>query len=84
MLTRGSRSFAVTPRLLTKTQAAAYCGVSPALFDRLCPVRPLRFSERLVRFDLVDIHAWMDALKGPAERAGTNWLDVWERANSEG
>jgi predicted DNA-binding transcriptional regulator AlpA len=74
----------IAPRLLTKAEAAAYCGISAALFDRLCPVRPLRFSERLVRFDVSDIDSWIEALEGPAKNADTDWLEVWERANSKG
>lgn len=63
-----------SPRLLTKAEAASYCGMSPALFDRLCPVRPLRFSERLVKFDVVDLDSWIEAFKSPAKKVGTDWL----------
>lgn len=75
-----ARQTEVATRLLTKAEAAAYCGMSPATFHRLCPVQPVRFSERLVRFDLFDIDAWIDAFKGPAKNAETDWLEVWERA----
>jgi hypothetical protein len=47
-------------------------------------VQALRFSERLVRFDRFNIDARIDALKGPARIAGTDWLEVGERANSKG
>jgi predicted DNA-binding transcriptional regulator AlpA len=47
-------------RLVTLKQAADYCGMSPPIFRRLCPVRPIRFSERLIRYDLVDIDRWID------------------------
>jgi hypothetical protein len=49
----------------------------PATFDRLCPVRPLRFSERLVLFDVANLDSWIEAFKRPAKKAtGTDWLDV--------
>jgi hypothetical protein len=76
------RSPEVAIRLLTKSKAAAYCGMSLASFGRL--VQALRFSERLVRFDRFNIDARIDALKGPARIAGTDWLEVGERANSKG
>lgn len=70
------RAKTVDPRLLTKAQAAAYCQMSPANFDRLCSVKPLRFSERLVLFDVADIDAWIDRLKSPSSTlAATDWLD---------
>jgi predicted DNA-binding transcriptional regulator AlpA len=65
----------LAPRLLTKTEAAAYCGMSPQIFDRVCPVRPLRFSERLVKFDVTDVDSWIERLKSPAKpKDGMDWL----------
>jgi hypothetical protein len=66
----------MTPRLMTKAEAAGYCRMSPAIFERVCPVRPLRFSERLVLFDVVDIDSWIEAYKGPAKKTGTDWLSA--------
>lgn len=52
-------------RLLTHTQAAAYCGLSRQTFDRLCDVRPITFpGETLRRFDRVDLDAWIERVKG--------------------
>jgi predicted DNA-binding transcriptional regulator AlpA len=72
----------VAPRLLTKAEAASYCGMSVALFDRLCPVRPLRFSERLVKFDVSDIDSWIEAFKSPAKKVGTDWLGAMDNGKA--
>ncbi|MDB5652338.1 MAG: hypothetical protein JWL62_3858 [Hyphomicrobiales bacterium] len=36
------------PRLLTKQDASRYCGMGVQTFERLCPVVPIRFTERLM------------------------------------
>jgi predicted DNA-binding transcriptional regulator AlpA len=67
--------------LLTKAQAASYCQMSPATFDRLCPVTPLRFSERMVLFDVAKIDAWIEGLQAPKNRANRSvddWIDQME------
>ena len=61
------------PRLLTKQDAAAYVGVSPAIFDQVCDVRPVELAEgrsRLIRFDVVDLDAWIDRRKGHGAASG--------------
>lgn len=58
------------PRLLTKSQAAAYCGLSASTFGSVCPVKPIAFGEgvRMHRYDVRDIDTWIDGLKqGGAE-----------------
>lgn len=54
-------------RLLTKSQAARYCGLSVPTFDSVCPVRAiaLGFGARMERFDMRDIDRWIDSLKTP-------------------
>lgn len=54
----------LSPRLLTKTQAAAYCGLSVARFATACPVPPcaLGDGERMKRWDIHRLDAWMDTL----------------------
>jgi hypothetical protein len=58
------RNLALPPRLLTKQQAAAYCGVCVTTFINICPVPPLRFGDsvRAVRYDKQRIDAWIDGL----------------------
>jgi len=40
-----SHSVKVPSRLLTKAEAASYCGVSVATFSALCPVRPVALGK---------------------------------------
>jgi hypothetical protein len=74
----------ITPRLLTKNQAAAYCGVSVATFATLCPVRPIALgnSKRLERFDTRTLDLWIDRLADKGTTTGKDWLATWE-ANSD-
>jgi hypothetical protein len=59
-------------RLLTTQEAAAYCGVSVAVFERTCPVKPISLArpgvsdQRLNRYDIVLLDSWIDALAGLA------------------
>lgn len=66
---------AVAPRLLTKSQAAAYCGLSVSTFGGVCPVRAIALGEgvRMHRYDVREIDAWIDSFK--SERpSGTSIL----------
>lgn len=55
----------ITPRLLTKSQAAHYCGLSAATFGGTCPVRPIALGHgvRMHRYDVFDLNKWIDSLK---------------------
>ena len=79
----------MTPRLLTKEQAAAYCSMSPDAFEaRIRPhVPPLDIGTRPLLWDVKALDRWLDEQSGivgalpPIEeligRLGTN-----DRANS--
>lgn len=56
------------PRLLNKTQAAAYCGLSIARFDAVCPVAPcvLGVGDRMKRWDIHRLDTWLDNLSREA------------------
>lgn len=58
-----------TVRLLTKREAAQYCGLSAATFGGVCPVRPIALGEgaRMHRYDVRDLDKWIDGLKAPAQ-----------------
>lgn len=57
----------IIPRLLSRDQAAAYCGFSRVAFERHCPVVPMGFGdERLLRWDRHDLDAWIENRKNPA------------------
>lgn len=72
-------------RLLTRAQAASYCGLSVAAFAVRCSVAPIDFGDkRLERFDRLDLDAWIDALKAPAPgvRSVADALAEFRRDNS--
>jgi hypothetical protein len=74
------RSNQLSPRLLTKAEAAAYCGVSVGAFFTRCPVRPIAMSEdkRLERYDVVELDKWIDSLKAHAPKRGSAWLETMD------
>jgi predicted DNA-binding transcriptional regulator AlpA len=53
---------AIEPRLLSRKQAAAYCGMCPASFDRVCPVRPVALGMKNLRYDRRSLDRWIDGL----------------------
>jgi hypothetical protein len=71
-----SQTLARWPRLLTKAQAAAYCGVSVGSFSTLCPLRPIALGndKRLERFDIVALNQWIDSLASRSSELGRDWL----------
>ena len=50
------------PRLLTQSQAAAYCGVCVEVFKKACPVQPIKVLERIPRYDRRALDVWIDSL----------------------
>ena len=66
----------ITPRLLTRKQAAAYCGVSVPTFTVLCPVRAIALGsgKRLERYDLRSLDGWIDTLGSGGASYGKDWL----------
>ncbi|MBB3562346.1 hypothetical protein FHX06_003677 [Rhizobium sp. BK512] len=52
-------------RLLTKSQAASYCGLSLPTFGSVCPVRPIALGVgvRMERYDLRELDCWIDGLR---------------------
>ncbi len=63
-------NIAVIPkRMLTKTEAAAYCGLAVKRFEIECPVRPIQFENGDIRYDVRDLDAWLDGLKSGHEES---------------
>ena len=62
------RGRAIIPRMLTKEQAAAYCGLSAATFAGLCPIAAVLLGPdaRLARRDVRALDVWLDSMS-PAE-----------------
>jgi hypothetical protein len=50
------------PRLLTQSQAAAYCGVCAEVFKKACPVKPVNLLDRIPRYDRRALDRWIDSL----------------------
>ena len=68
----------IEPRLLDRSQAAAYCGISLAVFTARCPVRPLAMGQgkRLERYDIRDLDEWIDRLGARGASSETvDWLE---------
>ncbi len=68
---------AITPRLLTRPEAATYCGVSVATFNAVCPVQAVAMGEgkRLERYDVQALDRWIDLLNGTTPPQPQAWLD---------
>ncbi len=66
----------IVPRLLTREQAAAYCGISLPTFKGICPVRPIALgaSKRLERYDLRALEQWIDTFSGDGALCQKDWL----------
>lgn len=73
--------FTVIPRLLTKQQAAAYCGVSVPTFDGICPVKAIALGngKRLERFDRISLDGWIDSLALNGREMSRDWLAELEK-----
>ena len=69
----------MTPRLLSRDGAAAYCGMSPNHFDEhVAPaVRPLQFGRRSL-WDIKALDHWLDQRSGisHAPRSVDEWAGM--------
>ena len=76
----------IAPRLLTRAQAAVYCGVSLPTFMGICPVRTIALgaSKRLERYDLRDLEQWIDTFSGDKASCGRDWLATLDAKDDGG
>jgi hypothetical protein len=79
---RNTNKSIVVPRLLTRQQAAAYCGVSIPTFDGICPVKAIALGtgRRLERFDRVSLDGWINSLTEDGLHPRKDWLAELEKA----
>jgi hypothetical protein len=65
----------MTPRLLSREAAAAYCGVGPETFEQRVGVTPLKCFGNRILYDRVALDLWLDQQSGlPAPGAtGIDW-----------
>jgi hypothetical protein len=70
------RGLAFAPRLLTRKQAAAYCGVSVHTLTRHCPIKPIALgnSKRLERYDVHQLDKWIDTFDEGDTTVNKDWL----------
>lgn len=54
----------VPKRMLTKAEAALHCGRPVKRFDAECDVTPVKFPNGDRRYDIRDLDAWLDRMKG--------------------
>jgi len=65
-------------RLLSRQEAASYCGMSVPVFERVCPIAPLDLGgARLHRWDVARIDAWIDAMQGQPVNANEADDEEW-------
>jgi predicted DNA-binding transcriptional regulator AlpA len=68
----------MTPRLLSRNEAATYCGMSPDEFGRriATKVRPLDLGMRKLLWDRKALDRWLDELSGLVQpvRPFDEWL----------
>jgi hypothetical protein len=77
--------WAYSARLLTKAQAAAYCGIGVGAFSTLCPVRPIALGtdKRLERYDVVALNQWIDGLSQKGSKCSGDWLELMDADHDE-
>jgi hypothetical protein len=65
----------LTPRLLSRDEAATYLGVSAPHFDAHVAqhVRPVEIGKRRL-WDIKALDRWLDGQAGFAEASSTDWL----------
>jgi hypothetical protein len=69
----------MTPRLLTREQASAYCGVGPENFEARVGIPPLRVFGNRNLYDLRALDRWLDRQSGIAEAQADDGVD-WAKA----
>ena len=62
------------PRLLSRVDAAEYCGVSPSHFDKTVPLDPIHLGARRV-WDREALDQWVTSLANNASPE-TDWMKV--------
>lgn len=73
----------IEPRMLDKTTAAGYCGVSSATFSAECPVKPDPPIGGTIRWDRRKLDAWLDGRTQGKEHRPTK-AEILGRLDSVG
>lgn len=73
---------AIEPRLLSQSQAAAYCGIGVELLKAECPVIPIKIRSRLL-YDRQALDRWIDARAVTTTESGPKyWLGQLDNAHA--
>jgi hypothetical protein len=74
------------PRLLSREQAAAYCGVCVPTFASVCPIKAVALGrgKRLERFDRISLDQWIDSLGSKEPTSREDWLNKWDQGDDLG
>src|SRR5271169_1673389 len=59
----------ILKRMLTKAEAASHCGRPVKRFEIECPVKPVKFSNGDLRYDVHELDLWLDKLKSGQDTA---------------
>ena len=67
-------------RMLTRQQAATYCGISVPTFMLVCPISPVALGEgkRMERYDIRSLDEWLDKLGNDGASLNNDWLSKWD------
>jgi hypothetical protein len=85
MTARRAHAPNLPPRMLSKEQAAAYCGVSLPVFEQACPVKPVQLLERILRYDRFALDQWMNNLDNDSfEKKLNPVLAAWDQNGRDG
>ena len=79
-MAKGRLAAGLTPRLLSKDAAAAYCGVSPTHFEAHVKVEPIAWGRRTL-WDKPALDHWLDQLSGLAHAVDIDNRSIAERLN---
>ena len=73
---RNTDRLTIIPRLLTRRQAADYCGVSVPTFEGICPIKAVALGtgKRLERFDRISLDRWISSLTDGQLPVIKDWL----------
>ncbi len=55
-------------RLLNQKDAAAYCGMSAAIFNQKCNVKPIAMGVQFLRYDKRKLDDWIDYLQNDSKQ----------------
>jgi hypothetical protein len=79
----GNSKPVVGPRLITREQAAVYCGVSLPTLLRICPVKPIALgsNKRLERYDVQRLDEWIETLDQKNALCAKDWLAALDENN---